>query len=152
MEKAKKDILSDKGDFSENVAELKKSFSENEKAIENLTKALSENSESSAAGYIIKEIENLHKKNDGLRSQIDELENIRKRQILNGGEFDILRDMLLSFAETMDIMSTEQKRAAIRACVRKIVWDGENIHIYLYGSDDSDTVNTLEIPLSEYRK
>lgn len=152
VEKAKKDILSDKGDFSENVAELKKSFSENEKAIENLTKALSENSESSAAGYIIKEIENLHKKNDGLRSQIDELENIRKRQILNGGEFDVLRDMLSSFAETMDIMSTEQKRAAIRACVRKIVWDGENIHIYLYGSDDGDTVNTLEIPLSEYSK
>ncbi len=151
IEKAKKDILSDRGDFSENIEELKKSFSENEKAIENLTKTLSENAESSAAGYIIKEMECLYKKNAGLRSQIYELENIRKRQIINGSEFDILKDMLSSFAGTVDIMSAEQKRAAIRACVRKIVWDGENVHIYLYGSDD-DTGNTLEIPLSEYSK
>lgn len=64
---------------------------------------------------------------------MDELENIRKRQIINGSEFDILKDMLSSFAGTVDIMSAEQKRAAIRACVRKIVWDGENVHIYLYG-------------------
>lgn len=152
VEKAKKDILSEKGDFSENIEELKKSFSENEKAIENLTKALAENSDSSAAGYIIKEIEHLHKKNGELKSQIDELENIRNRQIIDGKEFDILRDMLSSFSGTVDIMSAEQKRAAIRVCVKKIVWDGENVHIYLFGSDESDTGNTLEIPLSEYSK
>ncbi len=151
LEKAKKDILSDKGDFSENIEELKKNFAENEKAIGNLTRTLAENSESSAAAYIIKEIERLHKKNDELNRQTEELENIRKRQIIDGREFDILRDMLSSFAGTVDIMPVEQKRAAIRACVKKIVWDGRNVHIYLYGSDD-DIKNTLEIPLSEYSK
>ena len=87
-----------------------------------------------------------------MKSQIDELENIRNRQIIDGKEFDILRDMLSSFSGTVDIMSAEQKRAAIRVCVKKIVWDGENVHIYLFGSDESDTGNTLEIPLSEYSK
>ncbi len=152
LEKAKKDILSEKGDFSENIEELKKSYAGNEKEIVNLTRALAENSESSAAAYIIKEMERLHKKNDELNRQIDELENIRKRQIIDGREFDILRDMLSSFAGTFDIMSVEQKRAAVRACVEKTVWDGRNIHIYLYGSDDDDIKNTLEIPLSEYSK
>lgn len=152
IEKAKKEILSENGGFADELENLKKSYSENDKAIANLTKTLAGNSESAAAEYIIKEIEQLHNANENLTSQIDELENIKKRQYIDGSEFDILKDMLSSFGRTMDIMTVEQKRAAIRSCVSKIIWDGENVHIYLYGSDEPIIESTHDIPLSEYSK
>ena len=152
IEKAKKEILSENGGFADELENLKKSYSENDKAIANLTKTLAGNSESAAAEYIIKEIEQLHRANENLTSQIDELENIKKRQYIDGSEFDILKDMLSSFGRTMDIMTVEQKRAAIRSCVSKIIWDGENVHIYLYGSDEPIIESTHDIPQSVYSK
>lgn len=152
IEKAKKEILSENGDFANELENLKKSCSENEKAIANLTKALAGNSESTAAEYIIKEIEQLHNTNEKLLFRINELENIKKRQIIDSSEFDILRDMLSNFGRNMDIMTVEQKRAAICSCVNKIIWDGENVHMYLYGSEKPIVESTHNIPQCEYSK
>lgn len=152
IEKAKKDILSNKGDFLENTDSIKKAYSENEKAIANLTKTLAGNSQSTAAEYIIKEIERLHTENSTLKSQLDELENLKMRRIIDVSDFDILKDMLSSFGRTMDIMTVEQKRAAIRSCVRKIIWDGENVHMYLYGSEEPIIESTHCVPLGDNSK
>ena len=57
---------------------------------------------------------------------------------MSDNEFDVLRDILSSFASSFDTMKIEQKRAAIRTFVKRIVWDGENIHMYLYGSEEED--------------
>jgi len=46
-------------------------------------------------------------------------------------------------------MDIEQKREAIRAFVKRIVWDGQNVNMYLFGSDDE---NGLEMPLDEDEK
>ena len=35
-------------------------------------------------------------------------------------------------------MSYEQKRVAIRTVVHRIIWDGENAHIVLFGADGDD--------------
>ena len=32
-------------------------------------------------------------------------------------------------------MTIEQKRAAIRAIVKQVIWDGQDAHVVLFGSD-----------------
>ena len=43
--------------------------------------------------------------------------------------------MLANMGESIDNYTVEQKRAAIRTFIRKIVWDGENAHLYLFHND-----------------
>ena len=57
-------------------------------------------------------------------------------------EFDVLRQLLSVFRENIDTMPLEQKRAAIRTVVRKVIWDGENAHIVLFGAADDE----IEMP------
>ena len=55
---------------------------------------------------------------------------------LSDAEFDLLRQMLAVFRTSVDTMSVEQKRAAIRTGVRKVIWDGVNAHVILFGADE----------------
>ena len=55
-------------------------------------------------------------------------------KVLNGG---LVREMGL-----------EQKRTALRSVVRKIIWDGQNAHVYLCGIQD-ETIEFPEISLSD---
>ena len=46
--------------------------------------------------------------------------------------------MLSVFRTSIDDMSVEGKRAAIRTVVRKVIWDGVNAHVVLFGADEGD--------------
>jgi site-specific DNA recombinase len=52
------------------------------------------------------------------------------------------------FKNGIDEMSVQQKRAAIRTLVRKVVWDGKKAHIVLFGVQDGDIeypdISTME--------
>ena len=67
--------------------------------------------------------------------QIDELKCLNREYEFPIDEAEVLKDMILSFAKTFDMMSLEEKRQAIRAFIKRIVWDGKNIHIYFVGSN-----------------
>lgn len=66
---------------------------------------------------------------------VEEPEQILQEQNIQAQSFEVLRDMLKSFADTMDDITAEQKRLALRLLVKNIVWDGEQVRIYLLGGD-----------------
>ena len=57
-------------------------------------------------------------------------------------EFDLLRQLLSVFRDGVQEISLEQKRAAVRTVVRKVVWDGVHAHVVLFGVPD----NEIEYP------
>ncbi|MEF9984027.1 MAG: recombinase family protein [Oscillospiraceae bacterium] len=124
------------------LARLHKLYSDTEIEIKALVTTLSRASGTASEEYIMAQIEELDGKCKGIRQNIDEMESLTKQHELSDIEFDILRDILSSFKNTFDNMNIEQKRAALRTFVRKVVWDGENVHIYLFGSRDED----IELP------
>lgn len=75
---------------------------------------------------------------ESIQENIREQEQILQEQNLQAQSFEVLREQLRSFASTVDDMTVEQKRLALRVIVRDIVWDGEKVHIYLFGDDDPD--------------
>ena len=77
----------------------------------------------------------MHEKGETIKKRLSELEAIIQQHDLADIEFDIIRQMLSSMGESIDNYTVEQKRAAIRTFIRKIVWDGENAHLYLFHND-----------------
>ncbi|MCI5690966.1 MAG: recombinase family protein, partial [Clostridiales bacterium] len=63
------------------------------------------------------------------------LEALTKQHALTDIEFDLIRQVLTNVGESIEEYSVEQKRAAIRTFIRKIIWDGEHAHIYLFHND-----------------
>lgn len=56
----------------------------------------------------------------------------------NKSDIDVMRQLLSVFKDSIDEMTVEQKRSAIRTLVRKVVWDGVKAHIILFGAQDDD--------------
>lgn len=152
LNKSKKDIESlDQGNSSE-LQLLKDKLSENEQKIEKLVNSLTKAENTTASDYIIKKIDELHKDNESLQRTITDLNYQIQQNNLSESEFDILESILTSFSKSFDLMSYEEKRRALRVFVEKITWDGENVHIYLFGADkeQNERVNT-EINEAEAR-
>ena len=135
LEESKRLILGNKAEYDAEIVRLKLSFEENEKEIGGLVSSLGKASGTSAAEYIVRIIDELHEKNENLKNRIEEIEHLTENKKLSDIEFDLLSRMLASFKNSFDTMSVEQKRAALRAFVKKIIWDGKNVHLYLFGSD-----------------
>ena len=64
-----------------------------------------------------------------------ELKELTSSHALADIEFDLLAQMLSTFKDTVDKMTVEQKRAAIRTFVKEINWDGRDAHVVLFGSE-----------------
>lgn len=119
------------------IAKIKGQIEEKEGGIKALVLSLSKAAGSNTEQYIIQQVDELHGEIEVLKKRLQELESITQKHQLADIEFDIIRQLLSSFGENLVHYSVEQKRAAIRTFVKRIVWDGENAHIYLF-NDDGD--------------
>lgn len=135
LEQSKKTLLGSRESYDENIASLERDVSNNEEEIRGLVTVLGKASGTNAEGHIMKQIDELHDRGEILKRQLSELKGLTAGHVLADIEFDIIAQMLASFKDTMDNMTVEQKRAAIRTFVREIIWDGKDAHMILFGSD-----------------
>ncbi len=131
----KKRIGGNREGYDAEVAKIKGLIGENEKDIKALVISLGKCDGTNAEKYIMEQIDELHEKGEVLKKRLSELEAVIGQNDLADIEFDMIRQLLSSMGENIDFYCLEQKRAAIRSFVRKVVWDGENAHLYLFGSE-----------------
>lgn len=138
MDRSRSFFTGNREQYETQLSQLQAALSENEKNINGLMDALSLAADSIARPRILKRIEELTHTNQEIECRIHELEGLVSSQSLSDMEFDILRQMLVMFRTSIDDMSVEEKRQAIRTVVRKVVWDGANAHVVLFGSDEGE--------------
>lgn len=91
-----------------------------------------------AAVHIQKRIEQLHEQNSLLASQISALQAAIPP--LESSELD---EICQSLSLSQNIrMTTEQKRAMVRATVDEVIWDGQSVHVILQGAQDCAPYHT----------
>lgn len=142
MEKSRKFYTGNRVQYEEQLAALQKDKTEVEKKIEGLVDSLIDLGDSTAKVRVAKRIEALTAESDALEVRIQELTALTSQHAMSDIEFDVLRQLLSVFQENIDDMPLEQKRAAIRTVVRKVIWDGVNAHIVLFGASEDE----IEMP------
>lgn len=135
LERSKRVLMGNRESYDNEIAQLKAKIAENGDEIKGLVSALGKASGTSAEDYIMGQIDELHNVGQSLKRRQAELEELTSSHTLSDIEFDLLAQMLASFKNTVDEMTVEQKRAAIRTFVKQIIWDGKDAHVVLFGSD-----------------
>ena len=125
-------------DYEQRLDDMRKEKAETEKKINSLVDSLVDMGDSPAKAHVTKRIEQLNGEYQSLEQRIQELEGLTSQHALSDVEFDLLRQLLTIFKDGIDEMTVEQKRAAIRTIVRKVVWDGVNAHVILFGVRDDE--------------
>lgn len=110
--------------------------------------------------YILEQIEELNKKNNQLKMQLADMGKAEKncKNLVLGT--DLVKPLLFSAEGLTDSLSVVQKRDLIRLLIMDMVWDGEDIHVILFGSEyeyalpetPADTKALNLEPLCEYSK
>lgn len=141
---AKKKIGGRLAGYDAEAARVRGQLANNENQIKALVLSLGKAAGAHAEKYILEQIDELHEKGKSLQNRLEELDAMTRQHDLAGMEFDTLRQMLSTMGESMEEYTVEEKRAAIRTLIRKIVWDGENAHIYLFHHDGADSTGPEE--------
>ena len=147
LEQSRKFYTGNRADYEEQLASIHQEKVELEKKIEGLVDSLADLGKSSARNQVARRIEQLNQKCEETDTRIHELEALTSQHALSDIEFDVMRQLLSVFKTSIDEMTIEQKRAAIRTLVRKVVWDGVNAHIILFGVQDDE----IEYPPLSYQ-
>lgn len=104
--------------------------------ISGLVSSLKKAGGTAAEEYIVAQIEELHQRKEDISGHLERLKVSLINQELSDGEAELVKRTLSSFSSTLDTMDVEQKRMAVRAFIKRAVWDGKNIHLYFLGSKE----------------
>ena len=139
-------------DYLQRFDHMRKEKADIEKKIHSLVDSLADIGDSSAKGHVTKRIEQLNQEYQSLEQRIQALKGLTSQNVLNDMEFNLLRRLLTIFKDGIDEMTVEQRRAAIRTIVRKVIWDGINAHVILFGTTDDDNMEDNDLGKTHFRE
>ena len=157
LEDVKRKIKTNNTDYETEYERLQKQIKDKKKEIENLIDSIAKGTSNISSEYINKHIEELDNEIRSYQDSLDKISELMNESSMSDSEFAVLKQMLQSFTKSFDEMSYEEKYQIIRTFVRRVVWDGENIHLYFYGSEDEGELfpfddGSEKEPLREYSK
>ncbi len=138
LEQSRRFYTGNRASYEERLAAMRQEKADVEKKIEGLVDSLIDLGDSAAKNHVAKRIEQLNQECVEIDSRIRELEGLTSQHAFSDIEFDVMRQLLTVFKDGIDEMTIEQKRAAIRTIVRKVVWDGVNAHVVLFGVQEDE--------------
>lgn len=138
LERTKLEIQTHGQEIDRQLDGLRKTLGDNQKEITSLVNVMARSEGTAAYDHIISQINELDAKSKKAEQRIEELVSLSKKDAYSDEEFDMLRQMLQSFGDTVDNMSVEQKRAALRVFIERVEWDGQNMQVYLFGSREAE--------------
>ena len=138
LEKSKRFFTGSRDEYEAQLEALRKEQTDAERKIAGLIDSMAELAAGAARTRVAQRIEELNQETTARTARIAELEGFTGERTMNSEEFELLRQLLMVFRNSIDGMSVEQKRAAVRTLVRKVVWDGAQVHILLFGADEGE--------------
>lgn len=132
--KDKINISSTQSSLLSEMEGLEVSIRNNDKSISNLVSTLSQGKDSSAAKYIIDQINELDVKNSKMKERLLDLKEKSDINSLRENNIDLIDDIVAKFADMIDTVDVIGKRNLIRSIVDKITWDGKDIDIVMFGA------------------
>lgn len=138
LEKSKMFYTGDREEYERRLASMRKEKADLEKKVSFLVDTLAETEEGAVKKSILNRLGEMNLEIDKLSMGIEEMVSLASEHALSDIEFDVLRQLLTMIKNGFDDMTYEQKRVAIRTVVRRIIWDGENAHIVLFGAEGED--------------
>lgn len=134
--------------YQEKLKELRKSKAKYDTQIKKLLQSLLEAEGTAAHDYIINQINETDSRIQSIDKQIQEYVELANSHSSSDENFEILADMMSKTAGTIDSMTIEEKRTALRNIIHKVIWDGDKIHIYFFGCEE-DEISLSDEEISE---
>ena len=138
LKKNRKIYIGERINCRERLTALRKEEKDAEKKIAGLVDSLAGLGDSAAKVHVVKRMEQLNQEWMELKVHICELERLSSQNELSHTEFEGMCQILAGFADGIDEMSIQQKRMVIHSIVRKVVWDGLNAHVVLFGAQNDE--------------
>lgn len=126
-------VKNSQDNITEEISLIKNKIKATEQIISNLVSTLGEGKDSSAAKYIIAQIEDLDKQTAKLKERLLVLRQKEEVNKIKEDSLDIMSEMISNFSQNADRLSVEKKRMYLRSIIEKVVWDGTNIEIQIFG-------------------
>ncbi len=142
LEKGRRFCCGNEEQHEAQLTELRTELAQKEKTVSGLIDSLGLAVDPAVRARMLERIEELTQANRSIAERIGELEELSSVKRLSDAEFDSLRQMLVSLCACIDAMTPEEKRAAVRAVVHKVIWDGTTAHLVLFGAQGED----VELP------